>query len=585
MQGGSPVVATVPSQATATSATETQTATNPVQQAHDREQAEAREAANVAARATLEDLRASADLVNKASGNNVVTSDMVMEAFQAGQNPREAMAAWRDSLAEQEPAVPSARVTVQGEGADNYARDVVDAMLYRATSQPGNHRNRHGQVSSGVTRPTISDAAMELTHLPLWAVAAQCLQQAGHRVDMYGNRELIAEQAMQMGDARSRTGFYSSHEDRQLIGAYSAPQTRPGDFPNILSSLANKFLDSIDLDEWTYPEFTAVWPTGFGDFKPHTMVNHGTPEELDEILDSGQFNELKKAEEVLSYIFCRRFGNKWGWTPVLVANDDMGAFAEGMLGLDEAWETTQHRLCLSLITSNPTLLNGEQLFSSHAQGNNDRTSGGAPSDSEWAQMETLYADIKGVGPTTRRVRGMLNTILTPTGVQHQEARRTFLPLNAGGLEGKSADSTSNVGLYRGMVGVIPEPELRVRFRLNSVVRTQQPDEPSHGDHRARLLQWFRPRGRRERWYDPETKPRGFHRRTHRRRNQELALRRPQQGRRVSVHVRRLIASFSFDLQTIQEIQSYVSKNSKILLRLSRPPWSTGRGKRSGNAVC
>lgn len=81
-------------------------------------------------------------------------------------------------------------------------------------------------------------------------------------------------------------------------------------------------------------------------------------EELDELKDAEQFKELGFAEGVLSYMFLRRFGNKWGWTPVMFANNDMAALSEGMIGLKEAWQVTQNRLLVGLLTSNPTLLDG-----------------------------------------------------------------------------------------------------------------------------------------------------------------------------------------------------------------------------------
>jgi hypothetical protein len=39
----------------------------------------------------------------------------------------------------------------------------------------------------------------------------------------------------------------------------------------------------------------------------------------------------------------------------MVANDDMAALSEGMIGMMEAWQVTQNRLLVGLITSNPTL--------------------------------------------------------------------------------------------------------------------------------------------------------------------------------------------------------------------------------------
>ena len=478
-------------------------ATNPVQAAHNREQAEARAEASKS-HTSVADLQASAQLFNLAAGSEKITASMVLEAASAGQSPAEAVKAWNAKLGA-EKSVATTRVLSQSDNSDKFAEHAVEALLYRATSQPGSHRRRNGQAAAKLATPTLSDAAAELANRPLYAIAAQALELAGQKVDLYGDRELICRSAMEMGQPGQRHAFYSHHEGRQFISASGGGYNRPGDFPNILSGLANKFLDSIELDEWTYPEWSAVWPTGFGDFKPSTMVNHGTADELDEVLDSQSFTELKKAEEVLSYIFCRRFGNKWGWTPVMLANDDLGAFAEGMLGLDEAWETTQHRLCLQLITSNPTLLDGSALFASRTQGNNDRTSGAAPSDSEWAAMETLYADIKGVGATTRRVRGSLNTLLSPTGTQYQEARRTFMPLNAGGVESKAAATTSNVGLYRGMIDVIPEPELRDDTVATRYYGLRSPTQLRTATIVRGYFNGFGAGGRREHWYDSENK--------------------------------------------------------------------------------
>jgi hypothetical protein len=414
------------------------------------------------------------------------------------------MQAWSKSLAEQEPSLPTGRIRVTGEGADRYAADVVEALVYKSA-----------EALTNVKEPVkLSDHAAPHVRKPLWAIAAECLQLAGQRgVDMFGDREYLAEAAMGMGSPCQRHVFFSAKEGRQYIQAAGSPASRPGDFPNILSNLANKFLDTIELDDdYSYPLVSAVLPGGLSDFKPAMMVNKGIVEELDEVQDAEQFKELGLSEEVLSYIFLRRFGNKWGWTPVLVANDDLGAFVEGMLGLEEAWQVTQNRLIVDRYTANETLLDGAALFADRADTGsganpaanlNTRASGNPPSDTEWGAMETLYADIGGIN-TGRRVRGSLNVAFTPTGSVSQEARRVFLPLNTGGLEMKVANTTATVGLYRGEVQVVPESELRVastavwyglrnptRLNTATVVRG--------------YFNGFGTAGRRERWYDPENK--------------------------------------------------------------------------------
>lgn len=470
----------------ASSRTRRQTTVNKVQQAHDAEQKEAR----------IADLRASAELINKTVGREAVTASMILDAVEKKLDAKAAISAWNESISAEEPAVPSARVI--GSGSDRYAADIVDALVYRSSDNPGM------QLSAG---------ASALVGRPLWAVAGECLQLAGNNVDMYGDREALAEEAMQMGDATRRQKFYSSREDRRYVNATGIPASRPGDFPNILSSLANKFLDSIELDnDYSYTAISALLPGGLNDFKPALMVNKGVVEELDEVQDAEQFKELGLEEEVLSYIFLRRFGNKFGWTPVLVANDDLNAFAEGMIGLREAWEVTQNRLVVDRFTSNENLLDGSPLFADRANtgsgnnpalNNNLRTGGGAPSDTEWGAMETQYADIGGIG-TGRRVRGALNVCFTPTGARLQEARRTFMPLNTGGLESKSADTTANVGIYRGEVGIVPESELRISS-TTTWFGLQSPTRLNKATVVRAYFNGYGTQGRRERWYDPDNK--------------------------------------------------------------------------------
>ena len=354
----------------------------------------------------------------------------------------------------------------------------------------------------------LTPEARKLVGRPLWAIAHQSLALAGIQADMYGERELLAESAMAMGDAR-RTVFFSENERADLIQASSGPANRPGDFPNILSGLANKFLDTVELDdEFSYPEISAELPDGLRDFKPAMMVNRSTVDELDELSDGEKLKDIGLAEEVLSYLHLRRFGNKFGWTPVMVANDDMGAFAEGMIGLQEAWEVTQNRLVLDRLTGGETLLDGTALFANRpdstvgtipATNNNLRSSGAVPSDSEWGEMAVLYSGIAGIG-TGRRVRGTLNTILVPTNAVHQAATRTFDTL----VEQKQAATTANVGIYRGKVRIVPESELNA-INATAYYGFRNPTRLTNATICRAYFKGFGTQGRRESWYDPETK--------------------------------------------------------------------------------
>jgi len=204
-------------------------------------------------------------------------------------------------------------------------------------------------------------------------------------------------------------------------------------------------------------------------------------------------------------LFLRRFANKWGWTPVMVANDDLGAFVEGMIGLREAWEVTQNRLVVERFTTTENLLDGNNLFADRADvgsatNDNAVTGGGVPSDAQWAAMEEAYADIGGVA-TGRRVRGSLNVCFTPTGTAHQNAMRTFDKTYAAE---KQAATDATIGIYRGRVGVVPESELR-GSSTSTWYALRSPTQLRTATVIRAYFNGYGRGGRRERWYDPTTK--------------------------------------------------------------------------------
>lgn len=430
------------------------------------------------------DILVSADVfgIDRASAKSAIDSGQTHEDFVKAARAKKAAA---------EPPIDKGIAAVDS-GEDRFAADATDALLYR--------------LADRAAKPQISADAHRLARAPLVELARTSLEMCGQRVDRYASAEDIAEQAMSMaGGAKHR--FYSDTDAFIARGEASGPYNRPGMFPYLLANLANKYMDqAIELAEATYRDWTAVSATGLKDFKPVPIVNKGQVDGMDEVLDAEAFREMSVSEEMLSYLFLRRFGNKWGWTPVMVANDDLGAFQEGMLGLQQGWEFTVNDLCLGLLTANAALLDGNALFVASTarggSGGNYIASGTAPSDAAWAACEALYADFTGIG-TTRRVRGTLNTILTPSGAAAQGARRTFETYPVLG-ETKDAATTANIGLYRGKVRIVVEPELRATS-TTAWYALRNPTQPAS----ATVIRAYQPgwgeSGRREQWYDSDTK--------------------------------------------------------------------------------
>jgi hypothetical protein len=336
----------------------------------------------------------------------------------------------------------------------------------------------------------VNDDVRRLSQAPLSFFAEQCLSHAGVQLPPFLSREELFEEAFAMDGA----GRFS-------VGASYSAYNRPGGFPNLLANLANKMLDdALELNQPTYEEWTGVWPGDLPDFKPAPIVNKGQHDEMDEVLDGEASKAFGLDEEILGQMLLRRFSNAFKLTPVMAANDDLGAFQENTLGLETAWQNTVNRGCVRMLTGNVPLLDGNNLFDSSTHAN-DRTSGGAPSDSEWDQMQLLVNAQQGIGGKGF-VRTSLGVALVPPKLW-RAATQAFARFQVVG-ESKLATSDTNLNVYRGLIDVVKEPELH---SFSDVV--WYGFAKPRGMYNATIIRayfrgWGR-NGRRQRWYDPETK--------------------------------------------------------------------------------
>jgi hypothetical protein len=367
-------------------------------------------------------------------------------------------------------------IRVRSEPADKFEDLALSALSLKAGLQPG--------------RMASEDLAQRLARAPLAHFARVCLSHAGRPMDEFAPDELILEAAFEM-------------DGPGKIRADASTYNRPGSFPNLLSGLANKILDeALDTSEPTYEAWTGEL-TDLPDFKPAPVVARSDADELDEILDGAATQDLELSEEMLSYMIVRRFSNKIGLTPALAANDDLGAFRENLLGLENAWQNTVNRGCLYLLTGNVQLLDGFALFDNTNHGNDVTTGGGAPSVTQWQAMDLKVAAQRGIGGRGY-VRAPLGVCLVPP-AHHAAALQTFAAFQSlAGGEVKTPTADGNINVYRGTVTVVREPELQTvssavwyglckpRGSINATIA------------RAYFKGWGK-NGRRQRWYDPARK--------------------------------------------------------------------------------
>jgi hypothetical protein len=446
-----------------------------VKEAHERELAEARaEAAEKAAKEATAQAHARMTNIQACGKQFGMSAEQIDAGIKSDKTLEQLVADWTAEKAKNEP--PIGRTTVTETGLQNFERDASAALQLRL-----------GMAVEGAANNADS---LRLRHAPMAELARMSLGAAGQRIDSY-DREQVIRLALEHG------GF-----GVQTIGADSGgPVNRPGLFPNILSNLFNKMLDdAIELAAPTYPEWTGVWPSDLPDFKPAPVVNKGQRDELDQMLDAEAFKQFGLGEELSSMMQLNSYGNKFGWTPVMLANDDLGAFQESLLGMGEALENTTNRLCLNLLTGNATILSdGVALYNDSAHANVIAAGGGAPSLTQWDLMVRKVRAQRGIGGTGY-VRTPLAVVLVPP--RHDvAATQTFSPMNGFG-ETKQPVTDSTLNVFRGKAKVVVEPELQAS---SSDIWYGFADPARRATVVRAYFRGFGRSGKRERWYDPNTR--------------------------------------------------------------------------------
>ena len=399
-----------------------------VEAAHKREMEEARVAAKVSERQRVADITARGELLGK-------TQAEIAAAIATDQTPQQVADAWLMARKNDPGNKPlGVSITVEESGQKAFAKDTIDAFCIRLglnVDKPSAEAVRRGRA--GIT----------LTH-----AAKQSLELCGHKLDPYADNEQIAKEAISL----------ERGENTRVLAGDESPYNRPSSFPNLLSALANKLYDEgLARAQPTYQAWTGTIMGDLADLKPAPIVARSTPYKMDEVVGDEDFKQFSLSEEILSSIQVRRFGNAFGWTPTLVANDDLGAFAENVLGLGMMAELTVNRLCLDVLTGNPYLLDTYQLIDGTSHSNDITSGAGAPTTAQWTSMQNKVAAQTPVGGRGY-IREPLSVVLVPP--QLREAALQVFAGFGSVPEIKNPATDANVNIYRGTAQVVVEPELQ-----------------------------------------------------------------------------------------------------------------------------
>jgi len=357
------------------------------------------------------------------AGQIGIGPDDLRVAIESGTPADDAMRSWVRRLATDRPPVTTDTGGQSRSAVEQFVQNCQIELLAR--------------FGLGTRENLPAAASRDLSYLSLAQMGEQML--AFHGVRRTQDREMNAVRFLELGGA-------------SIAPVAAASVNNPADHPNLLASLVGTTIDqAIDLAEVTYSQWAARL-ADVDDFKPRDIVSVGAFDALDEIGDDDDPLELSIYTEEAAWYQVGQYANKVGLTPRMVVDDKLDGFGEALRSLGFAHENTINRLCVALLTTNVTLVDGNSLFDDTNHGN-DRTSGGAPSITEMDEMRKKHRAQTGVGgvgfvKTPPRIALVPNALET-------DAEQVFLPM----AEPKRPATDATINTFRGKVRPVVEGEL------------------------------------------------------------------------------------------------------------------------------
>lgn len=371
------------------------------------------EAIKAAERARIEDLTARAKLLG-------IDDTTLKAAVDSGIDVPQALDQWTKKMATvNTPIVPGAPES------DKFAQVAEEVLMFRL----GQNKN-------------ISSSAQQLQHATLYDLAERSLRTRGIRT--FGDRSVIAEQALRGGDT------YHWADGRVMnAGAEGGGYNRPGDFPNILSNIAGKMMaQAYEYAPTTYRRWTYRMPS-VPDFKPKTIIGIGEFPEFPVIPDGDDWPGVQSPTEERAFIQVDKYGQEFSLTPVMIANDDLGAIEEAARDNVIASEMKLNRLCVNLLVGNAPAQDGVALFHSASHGN-VVGSPAAPDAAQLAAMRLLLRSQRGLS-NQRALNLTLYGLLVPEDLETDVQRLLSPSLTV------VPTQDSNAQIFRGQVEWWVEP--------------------------------------------------------------------------------------------------------------------------------
>lgn len=443
-----------------------------VQAAREQELAEARAAAELQGAQRVIELQSRAALLNKTGFP--IAEAQVKEAIDKNWSVAQAVDTWTKVEGKTDPEKPIAGITAGPAEADKFVAAAADALLLQALP--------------GMDRSKLAAGATELAGERTMSIVRRDMQHRG--LACRGNDEEVASQWLRsLGD---------------FVPMAAASSTTAADYPNLLAGFVDKRLQTmLRLQAGKFRIWCGQEPS-VPDLNARLVIGQSEFGRLDDIEgDDGELPQDRTSEKALAWFKAYRKGKATPLTPIMVTQDQLGAFANRYALLSVAAERTINDMAVDLLVSNPVSIEDNVALWDAAHGTIVASgSGGVPSAAQAKLMRLRLRKQVGIA-TSDHIEAEPFNILVPTDLE-DEAKQTYYKyerLN----EVKVPVSDTTINVHRGTAEVIPEG----RLDQYSTSKWYGLADPALWPVIKYVFQTGYENGRRRSWYDASRDTRYF----------------------------------------------------------------------------
>lgn len=274
----------------------------------------------------------------------------------------------------------------------------------------------------GVSVDKPAEGANEFRGMSIRSVAAECLMRAGNQKAYRLSNEELFRRAMTPDSA-----FVSISDDVANRSVLAAQETAPTTY----QAWTNKANQS--------------------DFRPTHIYEVSDGGELEEIPQGGEFKEAKLSDDPVAVRRLITVGKMITFTRQMFINDDFGQIIRTLTAYTLAFQRGINKTVYELLRSNPSMLDGQQLFSAAHKNVGTAAAPGTASFSEARRLMRQQTDIDG--------ETKLN--IAPAFVLSGSATETSIEALLASLADPSSNNSGVANVFRNRMQQITDAELDV----------------------------------------------------------------------------------------------------------------------------